>query len=996
MFKPSPRHPRHVATKCLTGVLAALIVGSSLAATPAGASPMESKWKSLNKEFVTRDGADLMLKNKPYRMSGTNIYWMGLDENVGGVDYPTYFRIKNALDTAAEMGVNVVRSHMMTSTGQNDVNPLAIMPSLGEYNEEAFKTVDFAIAYAGSLGIRLILPLTDEWSYYHGGHRDFTTPLGLESADFYTDADAVAAYQDYVTMILDRTNSLTAVPYTEDPTILAWELGNELEGMTLEWINQQVDLINEEAPNQLVAAGRRFDIDPDTLNAPDLDIVDVHYYPPTADRVAAHAEAVTDAGKVYIAGEYGSTSASAELLEAAAVNPDVSGMFFWSLFGHNDTGGYVPHDDGFTLHYPGTTEKGIAQVQAIREYGTAIGTRPGSIKLETPLITSVENKSGINFVAWRGVAGAGSYIVERSTDGRTWVPLTEQPVPAQESPLTDTESPDNSSYRVTAVKPDGTTGKPSEVVSTYDGDNSILVDPLESWLSTAGRENVVLEPRPDGSVVTGTGEGLSQIVWERENITRAEIAVSNPKGVEIHATSDGQTWTQIDASIERKKGQPALVASDLNATAVKVQWPSNSAVEIRTAAIWNDAPRPALHDPLDDWSQTHSHDGSLAFDRGNVANFAGDASRVKRESADPASIVWALDEITGADITAWYWPDQPAVDLEVSGSSDGQNWTALPVQVSGGAGNWKEFVYSVRGVTNVNYLKVAWPAATGEVWTPQIGEVSLYSAQGNELSEPGNFQVSSPAHDSTGVVDTPTFSWTPAADTAYYDFTLSLNPDLSNPLVTERALPSTALKPDVDLAPATTYYWSVTAVNGDGRTIASPEVASFATAILPTEQLTVDDYEQYTDNTEIAAAYVPNSGGDPINGTLVANPQTGSKALSVNYSAGPAGYAGLIHKLPTAQNWWGYSGLEMWVKPNATNTFALQFVAGGSYWETTVTTTGTEWQKVTVPFSAFAPPSWAPEADFNATEVTEVSVYVNGAGNGSLILDDLRTTLSAP
>ena len=32
----------------------------------------------------------------------------------------------------------------------------------------------------------------------------------------------------------------------------------------------------------LVAAGRRFDIDPDTLAAPGLDIVDVHYYPPTA------------------------------------------------------------------------------------------------------------------------------------------------------------------------------------------------------------------------------------------------------------------------------------------------------------------------------------------------------------------------------------------------------------------------------------------------------------------------------------------------------------------------------------------------------------------------------------------------------------------------------------------------------------------------------------------------------------------------------------------
>jgi Cellulase (glycosyl hydrolase family 5)/Carbohydrate binding domain (family 11) len=956
---------------------------------------MDTKWKNLNKEFVTRDGSDLLLKNKPFRMSGTNIYWMGLDENVGGVDYPTYFRIKNALDTAAEMGVNVVRSHMMTSTGQNDQNPLAIMPSLGQYNEEAFKTVDFAIAYAGSLGIRLILPLTDEWSYYHGGHRDFTTPLGLQPADFYTNPDAIAAYQDYVTMILERTNSLTGVKYTEDPTIMAWELGNELEGMTLEWINQQVDLINEEAPNQLVAAGRRFDIDPDTLTAPELDIVDVHYYPPTAEKVAVHAEAVTNADKVYIAGEYGSTSASPELLEAAAANPDVAGMFFWSLFGHNDTGGYVPHDDGFTLHYPGQTQKEVSQVQSIQNYGAAIGTKPGTVKLDTPLITSIENKSGINSISWRGVAGAGNYIVERSTDGTTWVPLTEQPVTAAASPLTDAESPDNSSYRVIAVKPDGTLGKPSEVVSTHDGNNSVLVDPLESWLMTAGHEGAAIQARPGESIVSGDGDGTSHLMWERDNITRVEIALSDAKGVEIQATTDGQTWTKVNATIEKRKGQAVLVATGLGASAVKVVWPATSVTEIYGASIWNESPRPALYDPLNDWSLTQSHHGSLAFDHGNVANFAGDTSRVKRESADPASIVWALNDISGADITAWYWPDQPASNLEVSGSSDGQSWAPLPVQVDSNEGNWKEFTYRLRGITGVNYLKVTWPAATGQVWSPQLGEVALYSAQGSDLAVPGAFQISSPSHETTGVVDTPTFSWTPASDAAYYNFSLSLSPDMSNPLVEARTLPATAYKPQVDLDPATTYYWSVTAVNGEGQTTAGPGTASFTTAALPTEPLTIDDFDQYASDVDVAATYVPNSGGDPINATLVPNPQTGSKALSLNYTAGTAGYAGLIHKLPAPQNWWGYNGLEMWVLPNATNTFTLQFVADGSYWETTVRTTGTEWQKVTIPFTAFAPPSWAPEAEFDVTKVTEVSVYVNGAGNGALVIDDLRTTLTA-
>lgn len=420
--------------------------------------------------FVRREGSELRLGDRPFRFSGANLYWLGLDENVGGIAYPTPFRIRNGLDTARDLGVSVVRSHMMTSTGQGGANPLAIMPRLGEYSEAAFAPIDQAIAHAGRAGLRLILPLTDEWSYYHGGHRDFTTPLGLTSADFYTHPEAVAAFQDYVAHVLGRTNAVTGVRYVDDPTILAWELGNELEGMTPSWIADQVAFVKARAPHQLVAAGRRFGVDDACLEVAGLDIVDAHYYPPDPATLAADAARVTAAGKVYIVGEYGSVSASDSLLGPVAADPRVAGMILWSLFGHHDDGGFVGHDDGFTLHVPGTTESMRANVAAVRRFGEALGAATGTVEPTPPVVTHVSTAAGVALIGWRGSAGATEYRVERlEDDGWRGVAVA----PAEASPLRCPVPSEPASYRVVALAP-GRIEAPSEAVRVASGSRTIV------------------------------------------------------------------------------------------------------------------------------------------------------------------------------------------------------------------------------------------------------------------------------------------------------------------------------------------------------------------------------------------------------------------------------------------------------------------------------------------------------------------------------------------
>ena len=117
--------------------------------------------------FVTREGGNLELEGKSFRFGGANIYWLGLDENgPPGVAYPTPFRQADALGAAAQMGMQVVRSH---SLGVSTGNRLSYEPTLGVFNESALEAADNAIAVAGKLGLKLVIPLTDNYHYYHGG-----------------------------------------------------------------------------------------------------------------------------------------------------------------------------------------------------------------------------------------------------------------------------------------------------------------------------------------------------------------------------------------------------------------------------------------------------------------------------------------------------------------------------------------------------------------------------------------------------------------------------------------------------------------------------------------------------------------------------------------------------------------------------------------------------------------------------------------------------------
>ncbi len=421
--------------------------------------------------FVARDGSHLVLGGSRYRFGGANIYWLGLDENVGGIAYPTDFRIRDALRTAADMGATVVRSHTL---GISVGNPLSLEPSLGQFNPQAFATIDYSIYEACRLGIRLIIPLTDNWHYYEGSYHNFTQWLGLPSADFYSSPLAINAFEQYIKVLLTHRNPLTGLELGDDPTIMSWELGNELNGMTPSWIHTIASYLHTLAPDQLVAAGQQYGINPATLTDPLVDIVDCHYYPPTIAGVEVAATEATLAGKVFIAGEYGSIYANAALFRAMESDTHVSGAAFWSLFAHLDTYGYEQHNDGETLHFPGISPVMRTRDHLIRAFDYAMEdvAEPPEPAPGTPLITvlvrtSATTTSGAGLkVAWRGTTDAATYSVEQSTTGPggPWEVVCNRCATDDSTPWLESRVPAGSAwYRVAGFNEQGVSGPWSPV-----------------------------------------------------------------------------------------------------------------------------------------------------------------------------------------------------------------------------------------------------------------------------------------------------------------------------------------------------------------------------------------------------------------------------------------------------------------------------------------------------------------------------------------------------
>jgi len=264
---------------------------------------------------ITREGSSLLLDGKPWNAVGANVYWLGLDENVIPpqgepyyaplkASYPTKGRITEAMAVIKAMGGTMIRAHTLgVSTG----NPLSVMPTLGVVNEQAFDPIDWAVHEAGRYGIRLLVPLTDNFDYYHGGKYNFLRWNGFnltqakdssnpQVQQFYTNATIVASFKDYIHTLLTHVNQYTGVSYADDPTIFAYETGNELCGpvwgdmdVPASWVHEIGYYVKTLAPDKLFVDGT-YGVNRTHLSVPEVDIFSDHYYPISLSKLTRDLE----------------------------------------------------------------------------------------------------------------------------------------------------------------------------------------------------------------------------------------------------------------------------------------------------------------------------------------------------------------------------------------------------------------------------------------------------------------------------------------------------------------------------------------------------------------------------------------------------------------------------------------------------------------------------------------------------------------------------------
>lgn len=434
--------------------------------------------------FVKRVGNQLFDGPSAIRMSGMNMYWLGLDYDAGGFAapptgrniIPSHARIDDAFATAVMMGANIVRS---LSLGINYGSAGTLYPTLGgSYTEAVFQGIDYVIARARHYGIRLIIPFTTQnfGNWYLGTLGSFSNWGGT---NFYSDSVAVNNFKAYISTLLNRVNTFNGIAYKNDPTILAWENGNELIGSPDAWSADICAYIKGIAPNQLVIDGS-FGVRTASLTDANVDIVSDHFYPMDTTRLAADLATANLSNKVFIIGEYdnnqiyagGSTLANflAAVEAASAVKIDM----FTDLMAPADTHGYQASYQFHTLD-PTNVGTDSAWGDPTVYGGISVQTRLAAIRthIHTVRSRSVPSYPGCNTpilnanMTWHGVVGAVNYQMERSTTsavaGFSVISSTLTDMTSQ--PWVDPSPPGGSVwYRLSAINADGVVSAPSAAV----------------------------------------------------------------------------------------------------------------------------------------------------------------------------------------------------------------------------------------------------------------------------------------------------------------------------------------------------------------------------------------------------------------------------------------------------------------------------------------------------------------------------------------------------
>jgi mannan endo-1,4-beta-mannosidase len=283
-------------------LLLPLLALALIATAPASARP----------SFVTVKDHKFYVNNKPYYYVGTN-YWygslLGLEKDKSrGLD-----RLRRELDFLKANGVTNLRL-MAGAEGSGMINGVLrvgppLQPRPGEFNGEVLRGLDLVLSEMGKRDMKAVVFFSNNWEW-SGGFQQYLTwhgqvPEALRTrkltwdeqrdivSKFYGCAPCKENYSRQVNLLLGRTNQYNQRKYTEDPTIMAWELANEPRPMRpaaaehyKRWIADVAAMIKAKDKNHLVTLGHEGEMGTEDLKLyeeihadPNVDYLTIHIWP---------------------------------------------------------------------------------------------------------------------------------------------------------------------------------------------------------------------------------------------------------------------------------------------------------------------------------------------------------------------------------------------------------------------------------------------------------------------------------------------------------------------------------------------------------------------------------------------------------------------------------------------------------------------------------------------------------------------------------------------
>ena len=262
-------------------------------------------------EFVRVENGQFVRGEDTLSFVGTN-FWYGpliASEGRGG----NKDRLHKELDALKSIGVTNLRI-LVGSDGPEGV-AYKVEPVLqlepGVYNDTVLRGLDYLLAQMAERDMHAVLYFNNSWEW-SGGYGQYLEWAGngkalLPSVDgyenyvdhvsrFVKDEKAKELYYNHVKNIVTRTNTVTGKPYTEDPTIFSWQIGNEPRAFArdsvtkaafADWMCTSASLIKSLDPNHMVSSGSEglygCEVDMDLFEKihahEDFDYLNVHIWP---------------------------------------------------------------------------------------------------------------------------------------------------------------------------------------------------------------------------------------------------------------------------------------------------------------------------------------------------------------------------------------------------------------------------------------------------------------------------------------------------------------------------------------------------------------------------------------------------------------------------------------------------------------------------------------------------------------------------------------------